>query len=59
MPARFATGVRSTNCRSLLTLEEGGCRNHLVLQHCRGNAPHGQVCWVVELIAAAAREVKR
>jgi hypothetical protein len=40
-------------------LEEGGCRNRLVLEHCRGNVPHGHLCWVVELIATATREVKR
>jgi hypothetical protein len=40
-------------------LEEAGCQNGLVLDHCRANAPHGQVCWLLELIAAAAREMKR
>ncbi len=40
-------------------LEEAGCQNRLILEHCRGNVPHGQVCWVLELIAAAVREMKR
>jgi hypothetical protein len=40
-------------------LEEAGCQNRLVLDHCRGSVPHGQVCWVLELIAAIAQEMKR
>jgi hypothetical protein len=34
-------------------LEEAGCTNHFVLEHCRAGAPHEQTCWVIELMTAA------
>jgi hypothetical protein len=31
-------------------LEEAGCTNAAILQHCRGPRPHFRGCWVVDLI---------
>jgi len=31
-------------------LEDSGCDNHEILQHCRGDVPHVKGCWVVDLI---------
>jgi hypothetical protein len=31
-------------------LEEAGCDNRDVLDHCRGNGPHVRGCWVVDLL---------
>ena len=61
---RIAHGLRDQHAFNELpvlsdALEEAGCRNRLILDHCRGNVPHGQVCWVLELIEATAREMKR
>ncbi len=30
-------------------LEEAGCSNNDMLEHCRGNGPHVRGCWVVDL----------
>jgi hypothetical protein len=31
-------------------LEEAGCDNRDVLDHCRGPGPHARGCWVVDLV---------
>jgi len=31
-------------------LEDAGCTNHNILQHCRQSGKHGNGCWVVDLI---------
>ena len=31
-------------------LEEAGCTNTYILNHCRGEGPHVRGCWVVDLI---------
>jgi hypothetical protein len=31
-------------------LEDSGCNNREIIQHCRGDGPHVKGCWVVELI---------
>ncbi len=31
-------------------LQEAGCTNTKVLQHCRSEGPHVKGCWVVDLI---------
>ena len=31
-------------------LQDAGCDNHDVLQHCRGVGPHTRGCWVVDLV---------
>lgn len=36
-------------------LEEAGCANALLLDHCRAGAAHGRTCWLVDLILGAAR----
>jgi hypothetical protein len=37
-------------------LEEAGCDNAKLLSHCREGAPHGQTCWVVELLLGPERK---
>jgi hypothetical protein len=36
-------------------LEEAGCDNRAVLDHCRGPGPHARGCWVVDLILERKR----
>jgi hypothetical protein len=31
-------------------LEDAGCDNGDILQHCRGDGPHVRGCWVVDLL---------
>jgi hypothetical protein len=31
-------------------LEEAGCDNKDILNHCRGSGPHGKGCWVLDLL---------
>ena len=31
-------------------LEEAGCDDRVVLDHCRGPGPHARGCWVVDLV---------
>ena len=31
-------------------LEEAGCDNRDMLDHCRGDGPHVRGCWVVDLV---------
>jgi hypothetical protein len=31
-------------------LEEAGCDNTAILEHCRRLGPHGHRCWVVDLL---------
>ena len=31
-------------------LEEAGCTNAEILEHCRGPGPHVRGCWVVDLV---------
>lgn len=31
-------------------LEEAGCDNEAILQHCRGGGPHVRGCWVLDLL---------
>ncbi|AWM42348.1 hypothetical protein C1280_22800 [Gemmata obscuriglobus] len=31
-------------------LQDAGCENGDILNHCRGNQPHVRGCWVVDLI---------
>jgi len=31
-------------------LEEAGCTDAEILQHCRGPGPHIRGCWVIDLI---------
>ena len=31
-------------------LQDAGCENAAILQHCRGPGPHVRGCWVVDLV---------
>jgi hypothetical protein len=31
-------------------LEDAGCDNHTILDHCRGPGPHVRGCWVIDLL---------
>jgi hypothetical protein len=31
-------------------LEDAGCHDELILEHCRGKGPHVRGCWVVDLL---------
>jgi len=31
-------------------LQDAGCDNAGILNHCRGNGPHVRGCWVVDLV---------
>jgi len=31
-------------------IQEAGCDNADILNHCRGNEPHVRGCWVVDLV---------
>ncbi|MBA4191171.1 MAG: hypothetical protein C0467_24590 [Planctomycetaceae bacterium] len=31
-------------------LQDAGCDNADILDHCRGNSPHVRGCWVVDLV---------
>lgn len=35
-------------------LEEAGCDDEAMLNHCRGHKPHKQGCWVVDLVLSAS-----
>jgi hypothetical protein len=37
-------------------LEDAGCTNTAILEHCRATAPHAQTCWVVELLLSMGRK---
>jgi hypothetical protein len=52
---RVATGIqedKAFHCLPILAdaLEEAGCADEEILAHCRTPGPHGQHCWVVELL---------
>lgn len=40
-------------------LEESGCDNTEILNHCRASARHQQTCWVVELLLGPDRRRRR
>jgi len=40
-------------------LEEAGCANALLLDHCRAGAKHGRTCWLVDLILGAGKSGKK
>lgn len=40
-------------------LQEGGCNNAKILDHCRASTPHRQTCWVVELLLGPDRKSRR
>jgi hypothetical protein len=61
---RIAQGIRDHGTFEQLpiladSLEEAGCTNRVVLDHCREGGAHGEVCWVVELLCAAGREQQK
>jgi hypothetical protein len=31
-------------------LQDAGCEDAAVLEHCRGEGPHSRGCWVVDLV---------
>ena len=31
-------------------LQDAGCDEERILDHCRGNGPHVRGCWVVDLV---------
>jgi hypothetical protein len=33
-------------------LEDAGCENTDILEHCRGSDPHVRSCWVLNLVLA-------
>jgi hypothetical protein len=56
---RLATGIRDERAFDRLpiladALEEAGCNNAALLQHCRAGIPHGETCWAVERLLAIA-----
>src|SRR5262245_48542124 len=36
-------------------LQDGGCDNSDILDHCRGSGPHVRGCWVVDLVLGKGR----
>jgi hypothetical protein len=51
----LAKSIRSTNSFEVLpiladALQDAGCDNADVLNHCRGGSPHVRGCWVVDLV---------
>jgi hypothetical protein len=63
-PLRIAQQIRSEREFAHLpiladALEEGGCSNAEILNHCRTSAPHQQTCWVVELLLGPERKRRR
>jgi hypothetical protein len=61
---RIADGIRAKKTFGELrvladALEEAGCDNPHMLHHCRAGTPHGNVCWVIELLAAVGREIRK
>jgi hypothetical protein len=56
--ARLAQAIYSDNCFADLpiladALEEAGCENEPILQHCRQPGQHVRGCWVVDLLFSA------
>jgi hypothetical protein len=61
---RIVRGIREDEAFERLpiladALEEAGCTNRTILEHCRASAPHKEPCWVVELLVAAAAARKK
>jgi hypothetical protein len=59
--AKIARGIREEQAFERLpiladALEEAGCDNQAILRHCRESKAHGEVCWVVELLAGSRRK---
>lgn len=50
--ARHMVDTRDFSAMPILgdALEEAGCDNPAILDHCRGNSPHVTGCWVIEPI---------
>ncbi|MBA4186914.1 MAG: hypothetical protein C0467_02735 [Planctomycetaceae bacterium] len=40
-------------------LEEAGCSNPEILDHCRGSAKHKHTCWVIDLLLGPDRRRRR
>jgi len=52
---RIAQGIREDRAFERLpiladALEEAGCNNAAILEHCRAPGKHGRCCWVVDLL---------
>ena len=48
--SRSSTGSHG-KCRILAdALQDAGCGNADILNHCRGDGPHVRGCWVVDLV---------
>jgi hypothetical protein len=63
VPLDIARGIRAARAFDRLpiladTLEEAGCTNAVLLDHCRASLPHDQTCWVVELLLGAVPKRK-
>jgi len=51
----LATGIYAEQAHDRLpiladALQEAGCEDRNVLDHCRGDGPHARGCWVVDLV---------
>jgi len=58
-PLRIARSIKEESAFDRLpiladSLEEAGCTNITVLDHCRASASHGQTCWVIQLLLGTA-----
>jgi hypothetical protein len=63
-PVQIARHIRDGRAFHLLpvladALEEEGCTSAEILDHCRASAPHGDTCWVVELLLGPDRKRRR
>jgi hypothetical protein len=61
---RIAQGIRDHGTFEQLpvladSLEEAGCTNRVVRDHCRQGGPHDAVCWAVELLCTAGRDQRK
>jgi hypothetical protein len=61
---RIADGIRAKKTFGELpvladALEEAGCDNPHLMHHCRASTPHGNACWVIEILAAVGREMRK
>lgn len=55
MPEKMAKAIYNDRCFNELpvlgdVLEEAGCDDRVLLDHCRGPGPHARGCWVVDRI---------
>ncbi len=58
--ASLARGIRDTADFTRLpvladALEEAGCTNQHMLNHCRASEPHNRSCWVVDLVLGTSK----